>query len=419
MTLPARYPAPHAEQIFSERAKIARWAEWTRKFLEMRLKAVSNNGETLMSEYLTTPLPSPDEVRAAERETGHDLVAFLAVLTDDMSRELKKHIHYGLTSSDIVDNAHFDALHRHTSEMLTLVGRLQDRLRVLQDKRPNPSDTVRVGRTHGQVAALTTLEHQIDVHVDALISVYSDMNHQRKQFMKSIGPTGTLNAFRTEATGLNRRIVPSTQIVHRDYQLRWAALYLRLACILENLAQWVRAGARSEVEEFREGAVRVGSSAMPHKSNPIDCEKVCGMARLARGYFITIAETTATWDDRDISNSSVERVAVVDLAATVEHMTNVMTEVIRNLHIDYDRIAKNLYDHRTASFIHQSMAQERFGLGPVEASRLVRRHVSFRKEGISIDATEIMRDFDLTLEEVRAWSTASYRMWSESTRIVP
>src|SRR5690606_41067664 len=118
-------------------------------------------------------------------------------------------------------------------------------------------------------------------------------------------------------------------------------------------------GCRSEIDEFSEGmaANRQGSSAMPGKKNPIDSEKICGLARVARGYFASISEVSNLWEDRDLSNSSTERIAIPGLAATVEHMTNTAIGVAQGLIIHTDRIEANAADPRTTTNAQQATAQ--------------------------------------------------------------
>jgi adenylosuccinate lyase len=166
----------------------------------------------------------------------------------------------------------------------------------------------------------------------------------------------------------NRTQVPSTQIVPRDYLIEWAMLYQRIALASESLALFIRCGARSEIGEFFEDVDRVGSSAMPGKRNPIDSEKVCGLARVSRGHLLTLMESYALWEDRDLSNSSAERIAVPGMAATVEHMTNTMLKVVRVLGINHTKVAQNAQDSRTRTNYNQSYIQRSEKVGPLEAA---------------------------------------------------
>lgn len=366
-----RYPAPIASVCFSDQFKIRNWRHITDNYAVASMEELGE--KYMIGELSAYKTPAPETVRTREMETGHDVVAFLSVYTQDMPDALKRHIHRGLTSSDLVDWSHFYALRFHAGEMLNHIDALRKAL-----NQNEGMDTARIGRTHGQHAAPTTLHHQFRVYRDLLDGIANDLHEFfRTPLLKSPGPTGkdvSNLPFRARKVAklLNAQIVPSTQIIPRDYQLRWAALYLRLVCICENLAMLVRLGSRSEVGELREGAAesRVGSSSMPHKKNPIDSEKICGLARVARGYFSTIAENTVFWEERDISNSSVERIAVPDFAAVTEHVMDVTVSIITSLRQNVNH--ESLYASATWMGLAQTLVQEFAVMGPVEASEVVR-----------------------------------------------
>lgn len=402
--IPARYPAPYATAVFSEQAKFARWKRITDVYARLhisRSKDPQPVRDLLNAALVTTTPPTPKQVEEAEQVTGHDVVAFLKVYEGSLPSDVRSHIHRGLTSSDLVDNGHFMALAEHAEFMVELI---QDLKRSLE--RWEGMNTVRAGRTHGQIGDLTSWNHQMYVHNSVLEQIQAAMGDEaRSHLMKSPGPTGRSPLLYGVALDLAFQegvtLVPSTQVIPRDYQLRWASVYLRLACELESLATLVRCGARSEIGELREGdwKKRVGSSSMPTKKNPIDCEKVCGLARVARGYFATLAENVTLWDDRDISNSSVERIAVVDLASVVEHMTFTMHQVMANLEVDHQKMHGNATNPATRTYLLQALAQKHFNIGPVEAGKLIR---------------EYLMDFHV-IDELRmaedGWNTAEIKQW--------
>lgn len=372
-TMIERYPAPAAAEIFGDQARIDRW---TRITTERMREAWEDDGSP--GEFYAPSKIEFLSVATREAKTGHDLVAFLQIYEDSlggMKAKLAKYLHYGLTSSDIVDTAHFQALWSHATSMRLYLEQCLFAVNWWEGSAFGSTD--RLGRTHGQIAEPTSWQHQMMVHAAAIQTISNDMaqliNLERSP-VKWPGATGR-NRLRKSTP---HNAVVSTQVVHRDWQLRWATLYLRLACALENLALQIRLAARAEIGEVREGVERIGSSAMPHKQNPIQSERVCGLARVARGHFSAIAETTALWEDRDLTNSAVERTAVPDLAATVEYMIREMTSVMYNLEVNQRRMAENLEAHPEAwSSIFQGLAQKHFSMGPTEAARFVRKTFHF------------------------------------------
>lgn len=405
--IPERYFAPSARTIFDDNQKVRRWFNITTDYMRDAIhtdKSIDVD-ESISLDDRVRDVKCPDAAAVATRETvtGHDVVAFLSLVEQDCPPALLRYLHYGLTSSDLVDNGHFQAMWRHATVMWEHTRDLQVAL-----KRWENMATPRAGRTHGQIADVTSWGYQMWVQYAVFDDIERDLEILTRQTpLKSAGPTGrsVLRPRAAQRIGQlsEQLVVPSTQVIPRDHQLRWACVYLRLACAYENLALQVRLAARSEVGEVREGASRVGSSAMPHKKNPIDSEKVCGMARLARGYVLALSEGVALWEDRDLTNSAMERVAVADLAATVEHMAITMTKVITDLQVDYGKMRDTAKQPETMSNVLQSLAQKHFGIGPVRAGELVRNHVQFR-DPLYVDGHMIAKELGVSEGAVRLWA---------------
>lgn len=378
----SRYPAPAAASLFSDLYKIDLWRKITDEYAHQYIDEIDSEAVELHEELQNLKTPSPEAVKTREQETGHDVVAFLQLHTEGMSDELSPYVHVGLTSSDLVEYA----LHQQASDHAQHMGVQINLFLDYALARWQFESTIRPGRTHGQIADHTSWSHQMMVHHRAFEDIRNSMWEQtdRMKVIKTPGPTGWVvgsevaRTVRGSAVALafGSTLVPATQVVHRDRLLAWACQYLRLACALENLALLVRLGARADVAEVREGASRIGSSAMPHKQNPIDSEKVCGLARVARGYFHAISEDVALWEDRDLTNSSLERVAVPGLASTVEHMLITMDKVMRNLIVDAPRMRGNATSPRTMTNIMQTAAQDMLELGPIEAGDLIRQGIA-------------------------------------------
>lgn len=358
-----RYPADVAWHTFHPDNTIRLWADITCKYAAPLLETDAQHAA-----LKNAAVPSALAVRTAEGTFGHEVVAFLHLFTMRLPDDVKRHIHVGLTSSDLVDYALFRQMRDHARDMAGAIRTLRD---VLNESGKDLGP--RAGRTHGQLAAPTSWNHQMRVIAAVLNDLANEINkYANDHFMKWPGPTGHTPP---RIQWLDRVwLVPSTQVVPRDYVLRWAALYLRLSCQLENLALQVRLASRSDVREVREGATdeRVGSSSMPTKKNPISSEKVCGLARVVRGQFMALAEEVALWEDRDLTNSSTERITIPDMAATVEHMLTTMLKVTEQLVFNEGRMHHTFAKAVVHVAAAQSLLQTEVGMGPVEAGDLIR-----------------------------------------------
>lgn len=367
-----RYSSPIAERLWSPDARAARMREISDRYA---MDAI-NRG------LLTDPLPDSDQLalrncflsapavdvslwEVAEKTHGHDIVGFLDAYLDRLPPEVHAYVHYGLTSSDLVEYDLHEAIREHNSELYSALDVMWSELSAYAE---TYAGTLRAGRTHGQTAEITTLGHQFQVFTETLARLMEGFRWNLP--IKSPGPVGH--------SALREPLAPSvrsTQIIPRDILLGWANDYLRLSNFLESLAMFIRLGSRTEIGEFHEGraAQRQGSSAMPGKRNPIDCEKVCGLARIVRGYHLAISEVQGSlWEDRDLSNSSTERIAIPGLAATVEHMADTMLQVILELQIEETRIGQNAQHPATRANARQSAIQKQYGVGPIRASEIVR-----------------------------------------------
>lgn len=374
-----RYPTPHTDRLFSRQAQIDSWTEITKHYAT-KDAANRNNAEAFVK---INALRAPDMLAVATRENGvgHEIVAYLQLL-EEQNPEIKQHLHVGLTSSDLVEYAWTVATEQHASIVVDKIGTLVNSLGGLPHMH-------RLSRTHGQVGWITTLRKQVDPTIDSLIGISNDLNRWKHiRPLKRSGPSGAFPVIGyrsvSVASVLNRTVVPSTQVLHRDHLLAWASLYLRLMCTLENLALQIRLGSRTDVGEVGEGLAlhRAGSSAMPQKKNPIDSERVTGLARIARGNFVALAEGVALWEERDLSNSAPERIAVESMAGVAEYCLTTMNSLIETLNTHRLRADRNLMDHpEHRSHVVQYALQIQCGLGPTEASNFVKQHVAFSPEG--------------------------------------
>lgn len=282
------------------------------------------------------------------KETHHDVTAFLRVVADTLGPE-SRFIHMGLTSSDIMDTAlglqlvQASKILRQDMFKLTLA---------LAEKALRHKNTVMMGRTHGVHAEPTTFGLKLAVWVEEM-----KRNIQRLEDGEKVTSVGKISG----AVGTYATVPPeietiacarlcltpapiSTQIIQRDRHAQYLTTLAIIASSLEKFATEIRGLQRTEIleveEPFAEG--QTGSSAMPHKRNPELCERVCGLARLMRGYSLTAMENVALWHERDISHSSTERITFPDACLVLDYMLDIFTGVIKGLLVYPDRMRHNL-----------------------------------------------------------------------------
>lgn len=358
-----RYQNSEIARIFSQRNTL----HWWRQIELIYLQARKDQGDEtvthhVLKEVRSATMPTPEELATHERVYGHDVVAFLALWTGGMPYEAAAQVHAGLTSSDLVDNALFAQLRSATDWVHTGLNLLND---VLIKLSRTHRETVRIGRTHGQHAEPTTLGWRFSVWQGTLSHLRCEAYHAVQDALdafKSAGAVGRpdlLGDAMSQAAGkaVTRSFIPTTQVIPRQRLITWAGWMVAVASLIEEIALEIRLSARTEVAELQEGATerRAGSSAMPHKRNPIQSERLSGLARVVRSNFGAIAETAGNLhNERDISNSSVERIVIPDTCHLAAFMLSEVIEVLNDLKVDtqwmearvkaHDGSARQLFD---------------------------------------------------------------------------
>jgi adenylosuccinate lyase len=377
MRVIARYTRPEMGEVWSQQRKLATW-------LEVELAATE-----AWAEEGVVPREAAEAARAnaaftveavAERErvTDHDVAAFVDVVAQSVG-EHGRWIHYGLTSSDVLDTALALQLHQAGEIVLASARAYRDALieRALEQR-----DTLCVGRTHGVHAEPTTFGLRLAgfaFEADRNLFRLTDAFEQLR-FGKLSGAVGTyasvspaVEARVMERLGLQREDV-ATQVVPRD---RHAVVVARIAIAgggLERFATEVRNLQRTEVREVEEpfGSGQKGSSAMPHKRNPILAERVTGLARVLRGYAQASIENIALWHERDISHSGAERVILPDSIIAFDYMLHLCTRLAEGMTIRTEQMQKNLELTHGALFSQRALtALVESGMSRDEAYRLV------------------------------------------------
>ncbi len=290
----------------------------------------------------------PDRIREIEDEVRHDMIAFVSSLSEQVG-EAAGYLHYGLTSSDVLDTALALQLKDAGGLLLEELCALID---AVADRAVRHRHTVMMGRTHGVHAEPTTLGLKLALWYEELLRARVRLEAAIGEVAtgKISGATGTyaqvppdVEAEVCEDLGLQAAPV-SSQIVGRDRHAAFLSALAQLGGLLEKAAVEIRGLQRTEVRELEEPfrAGQKGSSAMPHKRNPIVTERISGMARLLRGNLLAALENVALWHERDISHSSVERVILPDSTTILHYMLRRMTMVIADMCVNEDRMLRNM-----------------------------------------------------------------------------
>ena len=344
-----RYTLPEMGRVWSEAHKYELWCQVETLVLEAHARAGTVPADAV-GPVRAAPPPTPEAVAEVEAVTEHDVIAFLTAWADNTEpRSAAAYVHYGMTSSDLLDTALALQLVEATDLILAKADRL---VAVLRDHGLAHRHTLRSGRTHGIHAEPDVWGHRVADFAFAAARSRDRVRRAREAVAvgKLSGPVGSYSnidpAVEAEvmpALGLRAADV-ATQVVIRDGIAEWVSALAVLATVCEAIALEVRHGQRTEVRElaepFRTG--QKGSSAMPHKKNPIRSERICGVARVVRGYMTPVMEGMALWHERDISHSSVERIALPDAAIATDYLLHLTTGVIEGLVVDEARMLANL-----------------------------------------------------------------------------
>jgi adenylosuccinate lyase len=344
-----RYTLPEMGHVWSEAHKYELWCQ-----IETLVLAAHAKGGTVPEDSVgpvaAAPPPTPEAVAALEAVTGHDVIAFLTAWANNTSpREAAAYVHYGMTSSDLVDTGLALQLAESTDLLIT---RCEALLLVLREHALAHRSTLRVGRTHGIHAEPDVWGHRVADFAFAVHRCRDRLIRVRQSVAvgKLSGPVGTYSnidpSIESDVLGqLGLRPADvATQVVMRDGVAAWVSVLALIASLCEAIALEIRHGQRTEVSELAEpfGAGQKGSSAMPHKRNPVRAERICGLARVVRAQVVPVMEGIPLWHERDISHSSTERIALPDAAIATDFMLSETTSLMEGLSVDAARMLANL-----------------------------------------------------------------------------
>ena len=342
-----RYTRPEMGKIWSDENKYEAWLKVeiaaTNAWSELGEVPKTDAAKIAQNASFTT-----ERVAELEQITHHDVVAFTRTVSESLGPE-KKWVHFGLTSTDVVDTAQgyilkqADAIIRQD---------LQDLKKTIAEKARKYKNTVEMGRTHGVQAEPTTFGLKLARWYAEIKRDIERFEHAAKgvESGKISGAVGTFAnvppAVETSVLkqlGLTQQPITS-QVLPRDLHAEYIATLALIATSIENWATEIRGLQRSEIHEVEEHfrAGQKGSSAMPHKRNPIGSENLCGMARVLRGHIITAYEDVSLWHERDISHSSAERIILPDTTIGIDYMLNRFNRILTNLDVFPETMLKNM-----------------------------------------------------------------------------
>ncbi len=317
----------------------------------------------------------------AMKETKHDMTAFLRAMYPSVGSGAR-YLHLGLTTSDVWDTALSMQMVEAVDLLLGEVDRL---IRALESKAREHKDTVMIGRTHGVHAEPITFGLKLALWVDEM-----RRNRERMARLKgSVGVgkiSGAVGTYALVSPEIEERVCTrlgltpariSSQIVQRDIHAEFSMTLALVGASLEKFATELRGLQRTEILEVEEpfGKGQTGSSAMPHKRNPIICERICGLARVMRGHVVAALEDVALWNERDISHSSVERIIMPDACLALDYCLDLFTGVIEGMTVHSANMMRNLESTRGLVFSQRVLTRLiESGLDRNEAYGVVQKH---------------------------------------------
>ncbi|MFA7075397.1 MAG: adenylosuccinate lyase [Candidatus Izemoplasmatales bacterium] len=343
-----RYSRPKMKKIWSDNSKFD-------VFLDIEIlnaEALNHLGIINDEELLlikNNAKYSLKRVKELEKDTKHDVIAFTRAVSESLGPE-KRFIHYGLTSTDLVDTANGVLLKKANK---IIKQDILDFLKVLKTKAYEYKETFCIGRTHGIHADITVFGLKFALWYDELLRNYHRFIKASKEI--AVGKiSGAVGNYAFTDTEIERYVCRSlgidtvnisTQTLQRDRHANYLSSLVLLASTLEKIALEIRHLQRTEVNEVREpfSMNQKGSSAMPHKKNPIVSENITGITRVLRGYMLSAFEDIPLWHERDISHSSVERIILPDSTVLIDYMFNRYIQVIKNLNVYPENMLKNIF----------------------------------------------------------------------------
>ena len=393
-----RYTLPEMGAVWSDQAKFQTW-------LDVEVAAAR-----AMAKHKIIPAAAAKVIAAKakfdvkrineiEAEVNHDVIAFLTSVSEFVG-EPAKYLHFGMTSSDVLDTALSLQLKRASAlidKKLVVV------LRQIKQLAKRYEYTPCIGRTHGVLAEPTTLGLKFAVW-------YAELQRRRAHFLQAVETVsvGAISGAVGNYANLDPKIEQevckrlglkpapvSTQVIQRDRHAEYICSLALIGSSLEKFATEIRNLQRTEIGELSEGFAKgqKGSSAMPHKRNPITAERICGIARLLRGYTVPAMENVPLWHERDIAHSSVERVIIPDATIILDYGLQKFSDVLKGLVVDEKRMLENIYYRGGLVFSQRVLLKLAGPVGSREKAYLmVQRNAMAAQHGAGLFRDLLLKD---------------------------
>lgn len=344
-----RYKIDEIDYIFSDENKFNTWLLIEKEVINF-LYSSKKIDEHTKNQLLSKMKFNINDIYDLEKDTKHDVIAFLRAISLNIKDDnLKKWIHYGLTSTDVVDTANAYMLKQANEIILNDLKKL---FSTLKKKAIKYKKTIQIGRTHGVHAEPVSFGLKFAIWCDELNRNLERFNLARKNIEtgKIGGATGTyantglkLQNYVCKKLKINSAKT-TTQVLQRDNHIFYFSVIATIASTIEKISFQLRHLSRTEINEVSEAFSdkQKGSSAMPHKKNPIGLENICGLTRMIKAYCIVPFENNNLWDERDISHSSNERIIFLDALSLLVYVIRRLTSIIDNLVVNNKNIEKNL-----------------------------------------------------------------------------
>lgn len=377
-----RYGNQEMKEVWSEDNYLKNLldVESTLAIVEAELGIIPKDAaETIKEKAKTVSLERTKEI---ENEIGHDIMAIVLAISEKCG-ESGKWVHFGATSNDMIDTAR--AL-QFKQSLNVLEKHIKELLRILIDLSFDNRKKVCSGRTHGQMAIPTTYgmrfgiwASEVDRHLDRMKEISA-----RLLVGKLSGAVGTMASLGQEGIEVQKRLMDklglkpaeiTNQVIQRDSYAEYLFWLANIATTLDKICIELRTLQRTEIGELREGFGKrqVGSSTMPHKRNPIKSEQVCGIARVVRSYVEPALLNNTLWDERDLTNSSCERIILPEASILTDHIITLTSKILNNIEFNNEKIKKNLYLLDGLNLSEKIMIElAKKGLGRQEAHKVMR-----------------------------------------------
>ena len=342
-----RYTLPEMDEIWSEEGKFQTWLEiellvcdaWAKqgKIPPDSLKRIKENAKF-----------SVERINELEQKIKHDVIAFTTNLAENIGPD-SRYIHIGLTSSDVVDTA---LSIRMARAIQVIQEKVEELIEILEEKAIKYKNTICIGRTHGVHAEPITLGLKFLIWLEEWKRNRERL--KRAEEVISVGKiSGAVGTYAHTGPEIEKYVckkldlIPapvSSQILQRDRHCEYMSALAIAGASVEKIALEIRGLQRTEIYELEEPFIKgqKGSSAMPHKRNPVTCEQLCGLARVLRGNLIPALENIALWNERDISHSSVERIIIPDSTILLHYLLHKLNNILKDLNVNEDKMLENL-----------------------------------------------------------------------------